>query len=791
MIKKLLVAVVILTQSVSIFSQTNINLLDNYIFPAGRGDLSDVWGYSNGTQEYALVGLFDGLAIVDVTNPNSANEVFYISDAQSTWRDIKVWNDHAYITNESSGGLMIIDMSNLPGAITGADVYYYGGSTYPFTSAHDLFIDENGVAYVMGADNGTGGAIMLDLTGNPQVPTELGRYDDYYFHDGMVRGDTLWGAAVYDGFFVAVDVSNKSNPITMATSGTIAAFTHNVWISGDGQTLFTTDEVSGGFIGAYDVSNLSNITELDRIQSSPGQNVIVHNTFFINDYLVTSYYRDGITIHDVSNPSNMIEVGNYDTSPAFSGDGFNGCWGVYPYLPSGIILASDIENGLFVLGPTYVRGAALEGNVTDAVTTGPLDNVLVDIVTSGITTNTDIAGDYATGISTPGTYNVIYSKFGFIPDTIFNLVLTTGTTVIQNVQLDPIATVTLQGQVIESGSSAPIANASVKIWSSQFTTTVTTDVAGNFSIPGFIEGPYDVTVGKWSYKTTCVLGQNLLAMNNPYVYSLDIGYYDDFTFDFGWNISGSPTTGDWERGVPDGTTYFGFPSNPGIDVVNDCGNEAYVTGNGGGGAGNDDIDDGITVLTSPVFDLSSYNDAYLHFDRWFFNAGNGGSGPNDSLTVQLSNGSQTQVIDFADVNDVDLGVWSSKSFQLSSIMPVTNNMTLIVRAMDVNGGHIAEGGLDRFIVVDSAAVGIEDNELESSLTIYPNPFTSEINIVLNNVDIKNIRVEILDVSGRKIDEKTFKNTSTINYTNNYKRGIYFMNVYGNGILIKTEKVVKF
>ena len=114
--------------------------------------------------------------------------------------DIKVWQDVAYITNETSGGLKIIDMSNLPGPINGADVSTYGGSVYPFNSAHDFFVDENGKGYVLGADNGEGGAIILDLV-NPLFPIELGRYNDYYLHDAFVRGDTLWGGAVNDGFF--------------------------------------------------------------------------------------------------------------------------------------------------------------------------------------------------------------------------------------------------------------------------------------------------------------------------------------------------------------------------------------------------------------------------------------------------------------------------------------------------------------------------------------------------------------------------------------------------------------
>ncbi|MBL4669674.1 MAG: choice-of-anchor B family protein, partial [Flavobacteriales bacterium] len=630
MLKRILLIAVIISQVFSASAQLNINLLSNLTFPGSRGDVNDVWGYSNGTQEYALVGFEDGVAIIDVTNPSSPNEVFYTSGANSIWRDLKVWNDHAYISNENSGGMMIIDMSNLPGAITGADVSSYSGNTYPFTSAHDLYIDENGVCYVIGADNGVGGAIMLDLS-NPKVPTELGRYNDFYLHDAMVRGDTLWGGAINDGFFVAVNVSSKSSPITMATHASPSSFTHNCWISDDGQTLFTTDERSNAFLGAYDVSNLSNIAELDRIQSNPGQNVIPHNTFVVNDYIVTSYYRDGVTIHDVSNPNNMVEVGNYDTSPAFSGNGFNGCWGVYPYLPSGIILASDIENGLFVLGPNYTPASFLEGNVTDSVSTAALDGVQVDIISTGISTNTNILGDYQTGLATAGTYNVTYTKFGYESKTITGVVLTSGITTTLDVKLKPLVSITLQGQVID-GSSNPVANANVMIVSPQFNLTVQTNASGNFTIPNFIEGNYDVFVGKWGYNQLCLINQNLISAGNTHIYQIISGYYDDFTFDFNWVVTGSPSSGDWERGEPIGTTIGGAVSNPGIDSQTDCGNKAYITGNGGGSAGNDDIDGGVTILTSPVFDLSSYTNPYIYFDRWFFNAGGNGF-PNDSLTI--------------------------------------------------------------------------------------------------------------------------------------------------------------
>ncbi|MDG1477871.1 MAG: choice-of-anchor B family protein [Vicingaceae bacterium] len=436
MLKRLLFLLIFTVSLLSGYSQLNLSLVGQLSY--GNTELSDIWGHVDGAgKEYAIVGKFNGTSIVDVSTPTNPIEVFVSNGAGSIWRDLKVWNNHAYIVNETSGGLKIIDMSSLPGTILPADVYQFGGVVYPFNSAHDLYIDENGFAYIMGADNGVGGAIILDLNNNPKVPVEVGRYNDFYLHDGMVRNDTLWGGAVNDGFLTVIDVANKSNPTTMATHNTPSNFTHNCWISDDGHTLFTTDEKPNAFIAAYDVSDLNNIQETDRIQSSPGENVIPHNTFVLGDYLVTSYYRDGITIHDASNPSVMVEVGSYDTSPQFSGDGFNGAWGVYPYFPSGIIIVSDIENGLFVLDPTYKRASFLKGKATDLATGLPVDGVKVKFVFAPDSSNTNVIGNYQMGLVNAGTYNLTFTKPGYQNEVVTNVVVTAGNTTTVDIVMNP------------------------------------------------------------------------------------------------------------------------------------------------------------------------------------------------------------------------------------------------------------------------------------------------------------------------------------------------------------------
>ncbi|MBL4735179.1 MAG: choice-of-anchor B family protein [Flavobacteriales bacterium] len=678
------------------YAQLNMTLLGNYTYTS---DLSDIWGHVDSLgNEYAIVGVQNGVSVVDVTNPATLTEVYFVSGPNSIWRDIKVWDKHAYITNESSGGLTIIDLSNLPDPAF-PTVATYGGSSFPFTKAHDIFIDENGIAYILGANYSSGGAIMLDLTIDPMNPIELGVFNTYYLHDAMVRGDTLWGAAINNGFFVVVDVSNKSAPSVLATQNTPGNFTHNCWISDDGNTLFTTDEVSGAYLGSYDVSNVLNIAELDRVQSNPGSGVIVHNTYVINDFLVTSYYRDGVTIHDVTRPGNMIQTGYYDTYPMGSGNGFNGAWGVYPWLPSGNVIVSDIENGLHILGATYIKGCYLEGTVTDLNTSNPINNATIEILVGVGTTTSDLAGDYAMAILSSGTYNVVFSAPGYTSDTLI-AVLSNGVLVLLDAQLVAPTPFVLSGQVIEGNGGNPIANADILITNTDFQYALTSDGSGNFLISPFFEGTYNIVIGKWLYKTTCS-NQYLDSNISPIIVPLDSGLYDDFSFDFGWGITGSASSGMWERGEPVGTNWIGIgDANPDVDINTDCGDQAYVTGNAGGSAANDDVDNGNTIVKSPLFDLTGYTEPYVRYHRWYFN--NGGSGtPDDTLSVSLSNGVVSVVLEEVIESSPGNSSWIPKSYKVSDYIAATSTMQLTFETADLAGsGHLVEAGLDMFRVED-------------------------------------------------------------------------------------------
>ncbi|MFN3939271.1 MAG: LVIVD repeat-containing protein, partial [Chitinophagales bacterium] len=248
---------------------------------------SDVWGYTDPIgNEFAIIGLNNGTSIVDISDPDNPVEVAFVEGPESIWRDIKTWEHYAYITNETDSGLHIIDLQNLPASVESRFFQDAGLNT-----AHNLWIDENGICYIWGSNLYNGGAVFIDLNANPWNPEIIGGYDLEYCHDGFVRGDTMYTAEIYAGNFVIVDISDKSNLVVLGQHPTSSAFTHNVWPSADSKYLFTTDEVSGAYIGAYDITDLADIDEVGRYRSSPGSGVIPHNTHWHNNYLINSYYR--------------------------------------------------------------------------------------------------------------------------------------------------------------------------------------------------------------------------------------------------------------------------------------------------------------------------------------------------------------------------------------------------------------------------------------------------------------------------------------------------------------------
>jgi choice-of-anchor B domain-containing protein len=425
--------------------------------------INDVWAWVDTAsgKEYALVGVQNGLSIVDVTIPTNPVQSNFFPGASSTWRDMKTFGNYSYTVhdnyNGTSDGIFIVDMTTIgnqfPTFFRRNPVIQVGQTTGTLEKAHNLYIDENGYLYLFGANVGQGGALIFDLNTSPTNPTYVGAFDDFYLHDGVVRGDTLWGAAVLNGFFMPIDVSQKSQPTISATQSTPFNFTHNIWFSDDNQRVFTTDEKSGAFIAEYDVSDISNISETDRIITSFGTDVIPHNVHFHNNFLVNSYYTAGVQILDVSQPGIMIETGYYDTSPA-NGDGFSGCWGAYPYLPSGNILATDRQQGLFVLSSDYSRGCYFNATVIDSISRQNIIIADIEVLTTDMIGTTNIFGNFRSGQAQAGSFQVVVSKAGYLTDT-FAISLTKGQMLNKQFALLPLGISTAEQDLLNSISIYP------------------------------------------------------------------------------------------------------------------------------------------------------------------------------------------------------------------------------------------------------------------------------------------------------------------------------------------------
>jgi len=789
-----------------------MGLVGSYTY--SNTECSDIWGYvdSSGT-EYALVGLRNGFSVVDLSSPSNPIQNFFIAGSQSVWRDIKVWDHYAFVTcDQGTDGLLIVDLNDMSG-----NTYVYTtidqNSQNMFTHAHNIYIDEFGKAYIFGGDVGTvGGALILDVTsvdltaGNVVMPSILGLFDTYYLHDGMARGDTLWGAAIYQGNFYAIDVSTPSAPVIMnngiAFHSTPDNFTHNCWISDDGNTLYTTDEVSGAYLGAYNVSDLNNIYEIDRVQSNPGSGVIPHNTHVLGDFIVTSYYRDGVTVHDVTYPSNMIEVAYYDEYSG-SGNGFDGSWGAYPWLPSGLILSSDINSGpngegmLLVLEPSFQQACYLEGHVYN--TSGQnISGATIEILSSNASANSNLNGYYFTGTANDGQYQVAFSAPGYFSDTL-NVVLQNGVLTVLNDTLVSMTPISVIGQVIDD-SGLGIANAQVSIINNGFgvNTIIYTDVNGMFSLDTAYTGFYDVQAGAWGYNTFC---GNIEVDNNGnmILITLSQGYYDDFTFDFGWTTSSNATSGEWVRDEPNGTSNNGNYFQTEEDVLVDCSNICFVTGNTPNSQFWDDIvNDGNVILYSPIFDLTTYNNPKINYYRWFANSGWPGSTPDDSLIISIFNGNTSEVIEVVTASSNTLNQWYYNSSSIN--IALTTNMQLQVYTADLNDPHIVEAAFDMFKIEESivsnnwecvsgncvdlggniGSFSSEQECLQSCLssfiteiqnnTVFPNPTNTDINFISNYIGI----IYIKNILGKTIFAINKKEDVIKVNLNQYPAGIYFL-----------------
>lgn len=770
---------------------TNLQLRSTMDFPGQT--LANVCGYWQNGKEYALLGGSLGMIIVDITNPDAPQQIVQIPGPENLWKEIKVYEHFAYITTEAGGGLQIVDLSDLPSP--NLNYYSYlgdGAIAGDLNKIHALHIDvTKGFLYTFGGDLAPGGAKIFDLKPNPYTPKFVGRFEqEGYIHDGYVDNDTLYACHIFGGFMSIVDMANKLNPVVLGTVTTPARFTHNAWITDDRKHVLTTDEAAPSFLTSYDVSDPSDIRELDRLSPNNGNGTYVHNTHILNDYAVTSWYTSGVLIVDAHRPQNLVTVAQFDTYAGNTLD-FDGCWGVFPYFPSGNIIASDIEPGqMTVLTPTYKRACYLEGKITNGCNGIPMLGATIRI--NGGTApqkivTTSANGLYRTGLVTPGNFTVTISAPGFISQTL-PITMETGVVTELNLTLEAGPVFEAMGIVTELGSNIPLPNTEVALNSSLVSFKVITNALGQFNLGCVPVANYTAVAGKWGY----FVSETPVNQNGPTEVKLVPGYYDDFATDLGWTTSSAASSGDWERGEPRGTFWQGQMVNPNSDASVDDNEFCYVTGNGGGEPGADDVDDGVVRLVSPVMKLAAFPDAVLSFYYWFFNdGGTGGTLPNDRLQVNLLNGNQT--IPLVTITESQSAWRYSGEIHLKDFLPIlSDNLRVQFIARDDNPGHLVEAAVDVFSVVPEIVTSTTNLDDKAFLTVSPNPSSSQFVIDYTWESAKeNPVLEVYNMLGQVVLSQTMASkTGLFSCGNNWTTGVYFAKLRSEDRSSETYKMIK-
>ena len=333
---------------------------------------NDIWGWADALtgNEYALMGMTNGTAFVDVTDPENPVYLGILPTAtiSTPWRDIKVYQDHAYVVADASGahGMQVFDLTRLRGVSapqTFAEDALYGD----FGNAHNLAINEDtGFAYAVGTNTCEHGLHMIDIT-TPNNPLFAGCHDLFDVHDTQCVSYSGPDPDYVDAEICAnsagdrvefVDVSNKSAPLSIASINyPQRGYVHQGWFTEDHRFLLVGDELDERNFGVPTRTHIFDVSDLDApvyVSAYEGPTTAIdHNLYVLGNRVFEANYTSGLRVLEFGDLANseLSEVAFFDTYPGSDAANFDGAWSVYPYLPSGNILVSDTSHGLFVLTP--------------------------------------------------------------------------------------------------------------------------------------------------------------------------------------------------------------------------------------------------------------------------------------------------------------------------------------------------------------------------------------------------------------------------------------------------------
>ncbi|MCA9243132.1 MAG: choice-of-anchor B family protein [Phycisphaerales bacterium] len=639
---------------------------------------ADCWGYvSPSGREYAIMTVSNGTAFYEVTNPAAATQVAFLSGPTSLWRDPKTYGHYAYCVSEGGSGIQVFDLSQIDsGIVTSVGSFNASGTG----ATHNVAINtETGRLYQCGGGNN--GLRIYDLSANPANPAFLGAWTDRYVHDAQIVN---WAKGPFAGREIAfccsgfnggsvqtgLDILDVTNPAGIQVISRIsypnASYSHQGWLSDDRRFFYLGDELDEGDVSITTTTIVINVEDLQNPfvagEFDNGVPTIGHNMYTVGKTLYQANYRSGLRVFDASYALDPTEVAYFDTDPTGDARQFQGAWNVYPYLPSGTVIVSDLERGLFVLG--YERPKLSfdfpNGIPTALPPTG--GSMIVDVIQNGATLDP----------LSPTLY--VDNGAGFVG----------------------VAMTDLGGGMYRADFPSMTCGTNAQFYISAATTGADT-VTHPFTAPT---------------KT------NVAAVYD----TLNVIVDEHFDADTGWT-AGAPgdtaTTGIWERVTP-----IGSAAQANEDATPGSGGVCFVTQQAVGAVGDHDVDGGFTNLISPAYDLSDTADPYVSYARWYDNS-RGGDAHNDTFLVFISDNdgaTWTPLETVGPAGSGTVGGWIRVSFRVSDVVALTDKVRLRFEASDLGAGSLIEAGVDDVRITDAecapapcpgdvsgnGAVGLED-----------------------------------------------------------------------------------
>ncbi|MCP4283801.1 MAG: choice-of-anchor B family protein, partial [Gammaproteobacteria bacterium] len=341
----------------------------------GGGGGNDIWGWTDPQDgsEYAVMGRTTGTSFVDISDPENPVYLGNLpahNGVSSSWRDIKVYANHAFIVSEAGGhGMQVFDLTELRSVVSPPVTFSETAHFAGFGSAHNIVINEDtGFAYGVGAGTCAGGLHFVNIQ-NPTSPVDAGCFSaDGYTHDAQCiiyngpdttyTGSEICFNANEDSLTI-VDVTDKGNPVQLSRrtyAGSVYA--HQAWATEDHVYVLLGDELDEQGNGhntrtyIWDVSDLNNNGGFMGFYDS-AEPAIDHNLYIKGDYVYQSNYAAGLRILDITDISNanLFEEAFFDTYTPHNNPTFDGSWSNYPYFASGIVVVTSRGEGLFIVRP--------------------------------------------------------------------------------------------------------------------------------------------------------------------------------------------------------------------------------------------------------------------------------------------------------------------------------------------------------------------------------------------------------------------------------------------------------